>query len=144
MNLFPELYVANLSNEKKLPMYVEWAFDFKKDEFKLKNGKYYLVEGIEALKIWVYKALKTDRFIFAAYTKNYGSEVYTLIGTVEDEDILYSEISRYIEETLLVNPYIVSVGDFSFSHLKNDKVVTKFSVTTVYGDMDEKMEISDG
>jgi hypothetical protein len=144
MNLFPELTVANLSDEKRLPMYREWAFDFEKGEFKIKNGKYYLIEGIEALKIWIYKALRTDRYIFNAYSGNYGSEIYLLIGLVEDEDILYSELSRYIEEALLVNPYIISVEDFSFSHLKPDKISIKFSVGTVYGRMEAKMEVSDG
>nr|DAP12491.1 MAG TPA: Protein of unknown function (DUF2634) [Caudoviricetes sp.] len=144
MNIFPELTVAKISDEKRLPMYREWAFDFNKKEFKVKHGKYYLVEGNEAIKVWIYKALKTERFIFVAYTKNYGSEISTLIGTVEDEDILFSEISRYIEESLLVNPYIVSVGDFSFSHTKGGEINVKFSVSTVYGDMEEGMRVSNG
>lgn len=144
MNLFPELTVAKISDEKRLPVYREWAFDFEKEELKKKHGKYYLVEGNEALKIWIYKALKTERYIFVAYTKNYGSEVSTLIGIVEDEDILFSEISRYIEESLLVNPYIISVGDFIFSHISGGKIVTKFSVKTVYGEIEEEVRVSDG
>ena len=144
MNLFPELTVANLSDEKRLPMYREWAFDFEKEELKTKHGKYYLVEGNEALKIWIYKALKTERYIFVAYTKNYGSEVSTLIGIVEDEDILFSEISRYIEESLLVNPYIISVSDFNFSRSKSSEVDVRFNVNTIYGSMDVKIGVSDG
>ena len=105
MNLFPELTVAKISDEKRLPIYREWAFDFEREELKIKHGKYYLVEGNEALKIWIYKALKTERFIFNAYSNKYGNEVSILIGTVEDEDILFSEISRYIQEALLVNPF---------------------------------------
>ena len=144
MNLFPELTVAKISDKKRLPMYREWAFDFDKKEFKVKHGKYYLVEGNEAIKVWIYKALKTERYIFVAYTKNYGSEISILIGTVEDEDILFSEISRYIEESLLVNPYIISVGDFIFSHISGGKIVTKFSVKTVYGEIEEEVRVSDG
>ena len=144
MNLFPELSVAKISDEKRLPMYREWAFDFEKEELKKKHGKYYLVEGNEALKIWIYKALKTERYIFVAYTKNYGSEVSTLIGIVEDEDILFSEISRYIEESLLVNPYIISVSDFNFSRSKSSEVDVRFNVNTIYGSMDVKIGVSDG
>lgn len=144
MNLFPELTVAKISDEKRLPMYREWAFDFDKKEFRVKHGKYYLVEGNEAIKVWIYKALKTERYIFVTYTKNYGNEISTLIGTVEDEDILFSEISRYIEESLLVNPYIISVGDFTFSHISGGKIVTKFSVKTVYGEIEEEVRVSDG
>ena len=144
MNLFPELTVANLSDEKRLPMYREWAFDFEKEELKTKHGKYYLVEGNEALKIWIYKTLKTERYIFVAYTKNYGSEVSILIGTVEDEDILFSEISRYIEEALLVNPYIVDVGDFSFLHSNRQEIKVKFIVSTIYGKIKEEMRVSNG
>lgn len=144
MNLFPELTVAKISDKKRLPIYREWAFDFDKKEFKVKHGKYYLVEGNEAIKVWIYKALKTERYIFVAYTKNYGSEISILIGTVEDEDILFSEISRYIEESLLVNPYIISVGDFIFSYISGGKIVTKFSVKTVYGEIEEEVRVSDG
>ena len=144
MNLFPELSVAEVSNEKLLPMYMEWAFDFEKGELKVKHGKYYLVEGNEALKIWIYKALRTQRFIFNAYTHNYGSEIGTLVGTVEDKDILYSEISRYIEEVLLANPYIISVSDFNFSRSKSSEVDVRFNVNTIYGSMDEKIGVSDG
>lgn len=144
MNLFPELTVAKILDEKRLPMYREWAFDFDKKEFKVKHGKYYLVEGNEAIKVWIYKALKTERYIFVAYTKNYGNEISTLIGTVEDEDILFSEISRYIEESLLVNPYIISVGDFIFSHISGGKIVTKFSVKTVYGEIEEEVRVPNG
>lgn len=144
MNIFPELTVAKISDEKRLPMYREWAFDFNKKEFKVKHGKYYLVEGNEAIKVWIYKALKTERFIFVAYTKNYGSEISTLIGTVEDEDILFSEISRYIEEALLVNPYIVDVGDFSFLHSKCQEIKVKFIVSTIYGKIEEEMRVPNG
>ena len=144
MNIFPELSVAKISDEKRLPMYREWAFDFEREEFKIKHGKYYLVEGNEALKIWIYKALKTERFIFNAYSNKYGNEVSILIGTVEDEDILFSEISRYIQESLLVNPYIVDVGDFNFLHSKSHEIKVKFIVSTIYGKIEEEMRVSNG
>ena len=144
MNLFPELSVAEVSNEKLLPMYMEWAFDFEKGELKVKHGKYYLVEGNEALKIWIYKALRTPRFNFNSFTHKYGSELGTLASTVEDKDILYSEISRYIEEVLLANPYIISVSDFNFSRSKSSEVDVRFNVNTIYGSMDEKIGVSDG
>lgn len=144
MNIFPELSVAKISDEKRLPMYREWAFDFEREELKIRHGKYYLVEGNEALKIWIYKALKTERFIFNAYSNKYGNEVSILIGTVEDEDILFSEISRYIQESLLVNPYIVDVGDFSFLHSKSQEIKVKFIVITIYGKIEEEMRVSNG
>ena len=144
MNIFPELSVAKISDEKRLPMYREWAFDFEREELKIKHGKYYLVEGNEALKIWIYKALKTERFIFNAYSNKYGNEVSILMGTVEDEDILFSEISRYIQESLLVNPYIVDVGDFNFLHSKSQEVKVKFIVSTIYGKIEEEMRVSNG
>ena len=123
---------------------MEWAFDFEKGEFKVKHGKYYLVKGNEALKIWIYKALRTPRFIFNTYTHNYGSELGTLVGTVEDKDMLYSEISRYIEEVLLANPYIINVSDFNFSRSKSSEVDVRFKVNTIYGSMEEKIGVSDG
>ena len=57
-----------------------YAYDFKANALKLKDGKTYLVEGNEALQIWIYKALLTPRFRHVAYTKAYGSEIHTLLG----------------------------------------------------------------
>ena len=99
MNVFPELTIQSESLETQvLPIYKEWAYDFEKNEFLTRGGKYYLVDKDEALKIWIYKALRTARYRYQAYSRKYGSELDEVIGLSADREICESEIQRYIEE----------------------------------------------
>ena len=117
---------------------VEYAWDFEKNDFKLVNGRTYVVTGIEAVKIWVWKALSTKRNRFAMYTLNYGNEVANVIG--QTKDIAEIEAQRYIGECLLVNPYIISVDEF-IATILNDTINISFTVNTVYGQLKETTNI---
>ena len=143
MNLFPDLSVARVKAKKELPVFKEWTFDFEKQELKTRNGAYYLVEKEEALKVWIYKALKTPRYDFTAYSKKYGSEIETLFGFTQDEEIMNSELTRMVEEALLVNPYITGVDRFSFWRDDKRKRHMSFAVNTIYGEIEEDMEAVD-
>lgn len=126
--------------EEELPVFRELAYDYEKNCLLRRGGKPYLVEKDEALKIWIYKALRTIRFRWPAYTHTYGSEVENVIGLSNDPDIIDSEIRRYITETLMVNPYIQELSDYAFRHEK-DVVVVNFTVTTVYGRFTHESEV---
>ena len=129
----PELAAVN-SDPVDLPLFREYAYDFKANALKLKDGKTYLVEGNEALQIWIYKALLTPRFRHVAYTKAYGSEIHTLLGQAVSRDILESELRRFIIEALMVNPYIVELNGFRIE-FSLAGVTVYFDCTTVYGEM---------
>lgn len=116
----------------ELPIFKELAFDFETGQLLTKGGQYYYVEKNEALKIWIYKALKASRFTYLAYSSNYGNEIYTLVGRYLAKPLLYSELKRMVEEALLCNPYIVSISDFE-AEQKGSKVLCTFAVNTVYG-----------
>lgn len=118
-------------------MFREYAYDFKKNLLKLKNGKTYLVEGNEALQIWIYKALKTQRFRFIGYTRAYGNEAETLYGKSMNQDIFKSELRRFIIEALMVNPYIEELSNFTFE-FEGSKVTVNFDCATVYGAMNQR------
>ena len=133
MKLFKEFGIdLEKLEDKPLPEFKEWAYDFKKNEFLTRAGAYYLVSKNEALKIWIYRALKTKRYVFEAYSHNYGCELIKAVGISFNKEIVKSEIERYIEEALLVNPYIKSVSNFVF---KVDKSLLNidFDVETIYG-----------
>lgn len=140
MNLFPELTIG-IGEEagKNLPVYREWAYDFNRNCFLTQNGQYYMVEKNEALKIWIYKAMKTSRYRYPAYPRAYGQELDEIIGMSSSREIRESESERLIQEALLVNPYITSVEDFEFEHKGSDLHVS-FQVVTLYGEMSEKVE----
>ena len=119
-----------------LPVFKELAFDFETGQLKMRGGQYYYVEKNEALKVWIYKALNASRFVYLAYSTNYGNEIYTLIGRYLAKQLLYSELKRLIEEALLCNPYITSLTNFEVEQ-KGSDIFCTFEVNTIYGSVAE-------
>lgn len=141
MNLFPNMTVALSERaEEELPVYREWAYDMEHNRFLTRNGQYYLVEKNDAIKIWIYKAAKTARYRYPAYSRKYGNEYEQLIGESSDREILENEIERLTKEMLLVNPYIEAVDDFLFRH-EGARIIVFYTVTTVYGELEMEGEI---
>ena len=130
----------NLAAEEQLPVFKELAYDYENNRLLRKGGKPYLIEKDEALKVWIYKALKAKRFVWPAYTHGYGNELHKVIGLSNDPDVIDSEIKRYITEALMVNPYIQELSDFTFSH--NGSVVeAEYVVTTIYWRFNYESEV---
>lgn len=134
MGVFPFVNpdVASEVN-KDLPMFREYAYDFENHCLKLKDGNTYLVEGNEALRIWIYFALGTARYRYMAYDRAFGSEIEDkLMGQPLSDDVTRMELERYITETLMCNPYIEELSDFDFELLQSGIQVT-FQCRTIYG-----------
>jgi hypothetical protein len=115
-----------------LPIAKEWAWDFTNNDFALKNSKPYLIEGLEAVKVWVYKALLTERFKHIFYSDDYGSELTSLIGSGFSQAAAESEAKRLIEEALMPNPYIEGTRDITVK-FDNESLSIEFVLETVYG-----------
>ena len=103
------------------------------------DGKHRIVEGDEAIKIWVYKALNTERFRYLAYSWQYGIELRPFIGKVMGVQQRYSEIKRVIVECLMVNPYIKSIDTIDIKH-EGDTVNISIMLTTIYGEVNVMYE----
>ena len=134
MSLFP--FISNTDEIKvdnSFPMYKEIAWDFKKNTPIIQNGDFKIVEGNNAIKVWVYKALLTPRYNYSIYSWNYGSELMDLIGKAYTPSLTKEEAKRYIKEALLINPYIleVTVIDTDF---KNDLLSADIKIVTIYGE----------
>ena len=54
--------------------------DFEKYKAILVDGSPKIVYGNEGIKVWIYKAIKTNRYEFEIYTWDYGSEIESLLG----------------------------------------------------------------
>ena len=69
MSIFPFIDPDALavSQDNALPMFREYAYDYENNRLLLRDGQTYLVEGNEALRIWIFKALDTARFRYTAY-----------------------------------------------------------------------------
>lgn len=134
---FPFLGTTSALDTSKLPMFRMYAWDFEQDCFIYDgNGKHILLEGNPALEVWIYKALRTERFVYQAYTWRYGAELKKFIGKVMGVQERKSELRRMITECLMVNPYIVSIDKMEFVETDlNRDLLINIELTTIYGKM---------
>lgn len=145
MSVFPFISPELLQEDRKpedLLLFREYAYDFEHNRLKLRDGRPYLIEGNEALKVWIFKALHTTRFRHVAYSPSFGNEVESVIGRTMDPGILSSELQRFVIEALMVNPYIEELNNFKFTR-SGSHLAVEFDVTTVYGTMADRLEIKE-
>ena len=132
MSLFP--FISNTDEIKvdnSFPMYKEIAWDFKKNTPIIQNGDFKIVEGNNAIKVWVYKALLTPRYSYSIYSWNYGSELMDLIGKAYTPSLTKEEAKRYIKEALSINPYILEVNVIN-TDFKDGLLSADVKVKTIY------------
>lgn len=127
--------IQAVQESQELPTFKEYAWDFDNNCFLYDAGGHHIiVEEKEAIKVWVYKALATERYRYEAYSWQYGIEVKPFIGLVMGVEERISELKRIIIECLMVNPYIVSVDSFDFKQ-EGVKATVEIQLTTVYGEV---------
>ena len=115
--MFPELNINNLVQEETLRKTKQgktFLYDFVKGDFVIKDGKLVEIEGIEAIKVWIEKILRTEKFKFEIYMSNeYGTTIKQLVqGRKVPQFFLQSEVKREVEEALKKNVEIDRVEDF--------------------------------
>lgn len=136
MSIFPfiDSTSTNTKTNDELPMLKEYAYDFEKNELLLDaDGRTYMVEGNEALRIWIVKALSAERAHYTAYSFAFGSELQDqVIGESMNVEIVKLEIERFIIEALMVNPYIKRLDNFVFKNNSTGMTVS-FDCTSIYG-----------
>lgn len=135
---FPFIGAMRDAATSDLPIFQEYAWDFERDCFLYDvNGRHILLSGNPALEVWIYKALKTERFEYLAYSWQYGIELKPFIGKVMGVQERYSELRRVITECLMVNPYIKSIDSFSITPENRAELVrVHITLTTVYGEVE--------
>lgn len=131
MSLLPD-DIEDMEDEESetLPELIEYGIDFETGEL---TGK--LVSGIEAVKVWIYLALRTPRYRHTIFSWDYGNEIDDLIGKGYSEEYIQTEAERMFEETLTVSDYIESVTNVEVTK-DGDKVVIKGQVNTIYGEVE--------
>lgn len=106
-----------------------FLFDFEKGDFVLKDGKPVETDGIEAIKVWIEKVLRTQKTKWKIYEgTDYGTTIEDLIvGHGYPMSFLESELKREITEALLKHPRIESLSSWEFRRDK-DKLYVVFTV----------------
>ena len=126
--------IAASSAENNLPLFTEYAWNFELDRFIYDGrGRHVVVTGKEAVKVWVYKALKTERYEHLAYSWQYGIEVKKFIGKVMQTGDRIAELKRVIIDCLMINPYIKSIDNVEIG-IDGPRLVCTISMTTIYGE----------
>lgn len=142
MDLFELLETEKEQSEENfLPLFTEMAIDFNTGEIIEENGEIKKLTGKEALNVWIWKALKTDRNRYKAYSSSFGNELKKEIGYVYDRTVKEQLIINEIMECLLVNPYIKKVYNFELNY-DNDSVslTVKFYIDSIYGTATREVE----
>jgi hypothetical protein len=136
VTLFPLIQpevTGETEDSSDYPMYREVKWDFQNNVPVYKNGNPVIVEGLEAIKVWAWKALHTPRFRYEIYSWDYGNELESLIGQSYSQALKESEAARYVRECLLINPYITDVKNITVNQ-SGDKISITGTLETIYGE----------
>lgn len=77
--------------DRNLPLCKEVAWDFENDVPIFRGGEPAVVTEKEALKVWIWRALRTPRFKYEIYTWAYGSEFESLLGQAYNDSVKTAE-----------------------------------------------------
>jgi hypothetical protein len=148
MNLFPSQEIVSttdtISTTTSTSSGKSPSFNFETGDFLVKDGKVQMVTGIEAVKLWIQKILKTKKNKYKIYNNNntekYGVELLSTITSKNALSYIEAQVVTIITNALSKNTDITSVTDFSFTRDKKLLNVT-FTVNTVYGTSTESVVI---
>lgn len=108
--------INNIIISKKTTAYGKSpVFLFETGEFKLVDGKVYIAEGIEVLRNWIEKTLRTERFRYPIYSSDYGVTLEEIAARNLSQAVYMNEIKSQITEALLQDARIANVGEFAIS-----------------------------
>jgi hypothetical protein len=100
------------------------------------------VDGIEAVRQYIYKTLKTECNQYLIYDTSIGSGIKSLVGQGATREYLEADIPRLVKKALS-DRRILDVHDFSFTYPDDERnaVCISFTADTVYGFTQEEVEI---
>ena len=113
-----------------LPVPKEYGIDFETGEL---TGA--IVTGKEAIAVWIWNCLHTERFRYAIYSWQYGVEYEQYIGQTVSNEFLIADAQTETEEALTVNPYITGISDFDIS-FSGSTLSISFTAETTLGDLE--------
>ena len=90
--------------------------------------------GADAVLVWAWNCIHTERFAHDVFTSDYGQDLAGLIGKPYGDEVRQSEAVRKLREALLINPYITSVDQVSAT-FEGSWLHVSFSLHTIYGEV---------
>ena len=132
--LFPIIQPQPSMTGTDLPFCHDVAWDFALDAPVLEGGEPLMLSGRDAVAVWGYNALLTERSRFEMWTRNYGNDMYNLIGKPFSDELKRAEVTRYLTECLTASPYITDVRNID-AVLIEDELQISCSLVTIYGEV---------
>ena len=126
--MHPFVDVNDSAQDESIYIPREYGIDFDTGQL---SGK--IVEGVEAVKVWAWKAVQTQRYRYYVYSWDYGQEYEDMVGKGYSEEYMKAELERMTEECLLQNPYITGIENFEYKKT-GDRVTLSFKMITNLGD----------
>ncbi|MCX4298083.1 MAG: DUF2634 domain-containing protein [Lachnospiraceae bacterium] len=134
MSLFFPAYIEDEENiedlEEETASPKDYGIDFETGQL---TGE--IVEGLEAVKVWIWLALQVPRYRHYIYTWDYGGEYDGVIGQAYTEEYLEAEAYHLTEDCLMVNENIEGISDFNIK-IESSTLYVSFTAETLYGNID--------
>ena len=125
--MFPHSTDIILDNESNTSIGTKsYMFDFENGDFVVRDGKLIECDGIESIKVWIEKILRTEKGRYPIYDNTeYGCHLEDLIiGNSYTAEFIEAELKREIQDALKQNPKITSVTNFNITRNTNAITVT--------------------
>lgn len=122
--------IAESEKTKVIEVPREYGIDFNTGQL---TGK--IVEGLEAIKVWIWLCMHTERFRHAIYSSDYGTALDQYFGHVLSDEYINTDCESEISDALLINEFIESIEDFEAVR-NSDTLNIKFKVVTKFGSLE--------
>jgi len=140
VGIFPDDYSVNnnsdtsavtTANTTSTPMLLkEYAIDFETGEPLLdQNNKFIIVEGIEAVQVRCWLALRIQRSRYLMYM-DVGNNLKSLVG--KDLAYINKNIQSILNEALVDNEYVTAAENIQVTQ-DGSKVTVEFIINSIYG-----------
>lgn len=126
----------DIQEDEELPLLKEYGVDFSTGQL---TGQ--IVEGLEAIKVWLWIVFNTERYVHGIYSWDFGHELRELIKDedADDEEYLQAVGEEMVMDALSVNEYIT---DCEVEITKEKDILkVKLKASTVYGDIEEGYDV---
>ena len=98
------------------------------------------VDNKSAVEQAVYHILSVERYAYLIYDENYGVELNQYVG--KNLDYIKNTIEKTLEEALTHDLRVLGVEVTYVDKVKDDKVLIKFIVQSIYGDLQMEVNIN--
>lgn len=127
--IYPFIDEETIPDSENLVIPEEYEIDFETGQL---TGR--IVEGLDAVKVWIWIVLQTAKNRFYIYSQDFGQDFDELVGTSYTQGYVEMEYERMIEECLSGNEYIEGIENYEFRIDEKGEILINFKIRTIFGE----------